>query len=172
MSKRIADLFDKQTSPPEPPVTPRRHVETEPSRLWNTIALIALVATLAVLVWQRNRPDDARPQPQPDDQQQVEPQPQPPRIKGKTLVFIHERNPQSIEHDLLLREMPAFCAAHNMQFRVLDDDLDDEPVPTLKAFAKLKGIDPPFVVMTDQDDQPARVMKWPTEKNGLEVLFK
>jgi len=168
MTNRIADLFDKQSSPPPAPLPP---VASEPSRLWNTLALIALVITLAVLVWQRNRPDDTPPEPKPDDQEQVDPQPQP-KIKGKTLVFIHERNPQAIEHDLLLREMPAFCAAHQMQFRVLDDDLDDEPVPTLKAFAKLKGIDPPFVVMTDQDDRPAKVMKWPTEKNGLEELFK
>jgi hypothetical protein len=135
------------------------------------LAVVLLAVALTYLVVRRY---DVQPTPVPPDQQEekdVRPSPAP-KIKGKTLIFIHERNPQPIEHDLLLREMPAFCAAHDMQFRVLDDDLEDEPVPTLKAFAKLKGIDPPFVVMTDQEDRPAKVMKWPTEKNGLEELFK
>ena len=91
---------------------------------------------------------------------------------GKTLVFIHERNPQSIEHDLLLREMPKFCEANKLQFRAYDDDMPDDPIPGLIAYAKTQGVDPPFVVLTGTDDKPKKASKWPSDIDQLKKFIK
>ncbi len=150
----ISDLFSQ-------PVKPRANGA-------GVVAVVVLLSILGYLLWLRFD-EGAGPIPGPDDQEQVEPAP---KGEGKTLVFIHERNPQPIEHDLLLREMPSFCAERKLQFRALDDDLSDEPVPDLIAFAKSKGIDSPFVVLTNKEDKPWRVIAWPADKAGLGGLFK
>lgn len=140
---------------------------------WVLAGVLAVV--LCGLLWLKFA-DQPKPKPAPDDdkQEQVEPSPTPkPAAKGKTLIFIHERNPQSIEHDLLLREMPKYCADHKLQFRALDDDLTEPVVENLVEFAKSKGIEnQPFVVLTDADDRPWRVVKWPAQIAGLQELFK
>lgn len=96
------------------------------------------------------------------------------KLTGKTLIFIHEREGQPIEHDLLLREMPQFCVSHNLTggFRVLDDDITEFPVPQLLEHAKAKGIESPFVALTDASDKTVRVIAWPQDKSGLEKLVK
>lgn len=97
----------------------------------------------------------------------------PPAVKGKTLVFVHERDPQPIEHDLLLRQMDEYVKQRGLDgYRALDDDMTDDQTQTTIAFAKSKGIDPPFVVLTDQNDRPARAIKWPANVDGLAELFK
>jgi hypothetical protein len=95
-----------------------------------------------------------------------------PAVAVKTLIFLHERNPQPIEHDLLLREMPTFCADRNIQFRVLDDDVTDEPVPSLLSWAKSKGVLPPLVIATDGSDKPAKAMAWPSSIEKLEAFTR
>ena len=102
-----------------------------------------------------------------DDDKQVAP-----KFKGKTLIFVHERNPQPIEHDLLLRQMDDYTKQRGIQYRALDDDLADDQTKAAIAFAKSKGVDSPFVVLTDADDKPARVIKWPASIDGLAELFK
>jgi len=160
----ISDLFGKPTPAPAPQPGPRN-----PSGVggWLIVAVLAVVLGWVYF----NQGEDPKPDPKPDDQEQVEPSPAP-KIQGKTLVFVHERNPQPIEHDLLLREMPKFCGDRKLQFRALDDDLTEEPMPALKAFASSKNIDPPFVILTDGNDKPSRVIKWPTDIAGLGELFK
>jgi hypothetical protein len=166
-SDPIGDLFREPT---------QRPVNQEPaskSGLVGNLIVVALVVVLLFVVVKRYGVGPT-PEPVPDDRQEkVEPQPQPaPKVDGKTLVFVHERNPQPIEHDLLLREMPAFCADRKLQFRALDDDLPDDPVPKLLDFAKSKGVESPFVVLTNQADEPVRVIKWPADLAGLEELLK
>lgn len=173
MSNAPADpfgIFDRQ-----PPTVIIQ--QQPPARDWLSVVLvIALASFLTFVYWQRfdhQRGDDKQDdqQDQRDDKRDDKKDPDPaPRIVGKTLIFIHERNPQPIEHDLLLREMPAYTAKNGLQFRALDDDMTDEPVPTLLAFAKLKGIDPPCVILTDKNDKPARVIAWPSDVAGLEKL--
>lgn len=161
----IGELFGDVASATTP--TP------QPASASNPIATAAVLVLLLVLIfaaWQKFGPTPGpNPPPKPDDQEQVEPQP---KIVGKTLIFIHERDPQPIEHDLLLREMPDYTAGKKLQFRAFDDDTTDEPVPKVVAFAKSKGIDPPCVVLTDANDKPARAIKWPSSKEGLGDLFK
>jgi hypothetical protein len=102
-----------------------------------------------------------------DDQGEVQP-----ALAAKTLIFIHERNPQPIEHDLLLRELPAFCGDSKLQFRSLDDDISDAPVPDLLAWAKTKGVSPPLVIVTDEQDRPAKVTSWPESIEKLEAWLR
>jgi hypothetical protein len=137
---------------------------------FNWILTLLLAGLLAFLVWNKFA-DKISPNPIPDDGRgQVEPVP---KGIGKTLIFVHERNPQSIEHDLLLREMPKFCGDRKLQFRALDDDLTEPVVQSLVAFAASKGINgEAFVVLTDQGDKPYRVIKWPSDVAGLKELFK
>lgn len=93
-------------------------------------------------------------------------------VAGKTLVFIHERNPQAIEHDLLLREVPNWTADKGLQFRAFDQDVPDSPVPQLIEWAKVRGVSPPMVVLTDRNDKPARAISWPEGVSGLGELLK
>jgi len=115
---------------------------------------------------QDQRKDDGKKQ---EDKKQEDKKP---AFKGKTLVFVHERNPQPIEHDLLLRQMDAYTSERGVSYRALDDDMKDEQTVAAVAFAKSKGIDPPFVVLTDLDDKPARAIRWPASVDGLGELFK
>lgn len=174
----ISDLFGVTTGQPEStpanPVSPASSVPRNAGGAggWVAVALLAIV--LAVLLWDRIGGDGQR---VPDDkkqdrQERVEPQPPAPKIAGKTLIFVHERNPQPIEHDLLLREMPKFCGDRKLQFRALDDDDTTEPVPAIVAWAKGKGVEPPFALLTGQDDKPLRVIPWPADQSKLEDLFK
>lgn len=96
------------------------------------------------------------------------------KFSAQTIIFVHERNPQSIEHDLLLREMPSWCAANNIPggFRALDDDVSDPPVPQLIQFAQTRGVNPPFVVATDSAGKPQRVISWPGSVDGLKELWR
>lgn len=167
MSRRtpISDLLGR-TLPPnaQPPVaaSPRNR---------GGLGGWVIVALLCVILWmlyQQYRPSPTPTPPDDDKREQVEPQP--PALVGKTLIFIHERDPQPIEHDLLLREMPKFTAERKLQFRVFDDDDTTQPIPQVIAFAKTKGIDPPFVVLTDKDDRPKSVIAWPAGIEGLEKL--
>lgn len=121
---------------------------------WLIVGLLLGIA--CITLYQRYQIDGGKA----DDQEHVEPAP---IAKAKTLVFIHERNPQPIEHDLLLREMPSFCEANGLQFRALDDDTTDAPVPQMLEYASAAGIAPPFIVATDKDDKPARIMAWKLE---------
>jgi hypothetical protein len=93
-------------------------------------------------------------------------------VAGKTLVFLHERDPQPIEHDLLLRELPAWCTDKKLQFRAFDDDVPDEPIPSLIAWALAKGVSPPLVILTDKDNRPAKVASWPESLQTLEAFVK
>jgi hypothetical protein len=93
-------------------------------------------------------------------------------VAGKTLVFLHERDPQPIEHDLLLRELPAWCSDRKLQFRAFDDDIPDEPIPSLLAWALTKGVSPPLVILTDKDNRPAKVASWPESLQALEAFVK
>lgn len=102
-----------------------------------------------------------------DDQQQTQP------VDGKTLIFLHERNPQSIEHDMLLREMKDFCASVGLDgFRALDDDLTDAPVPQLIQWAQTKGVSPPLVILTNEDDQPFKAASFPSTLDDLKAFVK
>jgi len=159
-SSAIGDLF---ASP-----APKQPEKSNLSGVFNLIAVVALAVVLVFLLVRRN---DVQPTPVPDDQKQEQKDAQP-AVKGKTLIFIHEKNPQSIEHDLLLREMDKWTNDRKLQYRSLDDDLPDDPVPDCLAFAKTKGIDSPFVILTDQSDKPVRVIKWPVDLAGLEELLK
>jgi hypothetical protein len=102
----------------------------------------------------------------------TQPGPQPITVAGKTLVFLHERDPQPIEHSLLLREMPDWCSAKKLQFRAFDDDIPDEPISSLLSWALTKGVTPPLVVLTDKDDKPAKVMSWPESLEKLEAFIR
>lgn len=139
---------------------------------WVLAGLLAVV--LIALTWQKFTPQPGPTPPDDQKREQVEPKPPTPqpKISGKTLIFIHERNPQSIEHDLLLREMPKYTSDNKLQFRAFDDDDTTEPIPAIIAWAKSKGIDPPFVVVTDQNDKPAKVIAWPSDIAGLGALTK
>lgn len=162
----ISDLLGKS----EPPAPASQPGPRNPSGVGGWLVVLVLAGVLAFVAWDRN---DRAPNPKPDNQEQVEPAPQPsPKVVGKTLVFVHERNPQPIEHDLLLREMPKFCGDRKLQFRDLDDDLSEEVVKKLIEFARSKGVESPFVVLTDSNDKPWRVIKWPNDIAGLGGLFK
>ena len=86
------------------------------------------------------------------------------KTAAKTLVFVHERNPSPIEHDLMLRRVEDA----GWPYRSLDDDITDEPVPQLIAYAQTRGISPPFVVATDSADKPMRAIAWPSDFSQLE----
>lgn len=168
MGKSISELFPEDS--PKAIGVPYGYQMAKGGNPLGSIVVIALVCVLAFLLWNKFGDQGSRPDPVPDDKkEQVEPAP---KVAGKTLVFIHERNPQPIEHDLLLREMPKFCADRKLEWRALDDDLTDHPVPKCVEFAKSKGIDSPFVILTDADDKPAKVIKWPSGVEGLQELFK
>lgn len=96
-----------------------------------------------------------------DDQQHEQKQQ---KTAAKTLVFVHERNPSPIEHDLMLRRVEDA----GWPYRSLDDDITDEPVPQLIAYAQTRGISPPFVVATDSADKPMRAIAWPSDFSQLE----
>lgn len=136
---------------------------------WIVVGL--LVGVAAVFAWQRFAPDfgdrDQDRQEQRDDDRDATP-----ASKGKTLVFVHERNPQPIEHDLLLRQMDSYTRERGLQYRALDDDLRDDQVAEAIAFAKSKGVESPFVLLTDANDRPAKVIKWPATIDELGELFK
>lgn len=101
-----------------------------------------------------------------------DPRPGPVVVEGSTLVFLHERNPQPIEHDELLRELPAWCADRKMQFRAFDDDISDEPIPKLITWALTKGVSPPMVILTDRENRPVKVASWPDSLEALEDFVK
>jgi hypothetical protein len=126
-----------------------------------------LIGVAAILLYQRFVPD--RFIPDGGDQEQVEPS-----VNGHAVVFVHERNPQPIEHDMLLREMPAFCKEHNLSggFLALDDDLLDEPVPSLIQFAQTRGVSPPFVVLVDKNTTPVKAASWPADLDALKAFIK
>lgn len=164
MPRTINDIF----SSPAPAPTP----VPSGSNPLSTLALVALVVVFGVLAFNRFSPG---PGPKPDDQQgekqedkkQVEPS-----VIGKTLIFVHERNPQPIEHDLLIRDVEKWIVGRKLSHRVLDVDTPDDPVPKLVAFAKSKGIESPFVVLTNQSDEPVKVIKWPADMSGIEEFVK
>jgi hypothetical protein len=139
---------------------------------WLIVGL--LLGLLLVLGYQRLVPPDGGGDRKQDRQDQKEEKRDQPAIAGKTLIFVHERNPQSIEHDLLLRQMPDYTKERSLAggFRALDQDMQDEQTKAAIAFAKSKSIDPPFVLMTDQNDVPVRVIRWPDSIGGLGELFK
>jgi hypothetical protein len=167
MAKSIDELFSQPTQPPAPkPVQP-----SQQSGIGSTLIVAVLVIVLGWMYF--NRDIQPNPNPVPDDKQEQKDKVEPvPKTAGKTLVFIHERNPQPIEHDLLLREMDKWTAERKLQYRALDDDIPDHPVPKLLAFAKSKGIESPFVALTDQANEPVRVIKWPAGIDGLQELIK
>jgi hypothetical protein len=169
ISRPLADplgLFSQPQPAPKPPTT---------SSL-STIISIALLGLVVFLAYQRFAPDffgdkEHQKDEQKDqkrDEKKDEKQDIAPKIEGKTLIFVHERDPQPIEHDLLLREIPGYTAQKSLQFRVLDDDMPE--AQPLLAFAKLKGIDSPCVILTDRNDKPASVIPWPKDVFGLEAL--
>jgi hypothetical protein len=144
---------------------------------FSTLIIGMLIAFALMLGYQRiqqDRDGDRQHQEQIDDSKDDQKQSDDKQSKsaGKTLVFIHERNPQSIEHDLLLREMPKFCEANKLQFRAYDDDMPDDPIPGLIAYAKTQGVDPPFVVLTGTDDKPKKASKWPSDIDQLKKFIK
>lgn len=140
--------------------------------------IVGILLGVALLVgWQRFGGDgdggkrDRDQQEQRDDRK--EDREQQAKVEGKTLVFVHERDPQSIEHDLLLRQMDGYVKQRGLDgYRALDDDLQDEQTRAAIAFAKSKGIDSPFVLLTDKQNRPASVIKWPAGTDGLDELFK
>jgi hypothetical protein len=136
---------------------------------WHSLAVGVLLGAAALLAFQRFAPDGIPYDREGDQQEQVEP-----ATDGNTLIFVHERNPQPIEHDLLLREMPAFCEANGLSggFRALDDDLTDPPVPQLIQFAQTRGVVPPFVVLTDKSDKPVKAASWPTDLEALKGFIR
>jgi hypothetical protein len=163
-------LFSGDYQSPQPPAD--RGTKSD----FSTLVIGMLIAFALMLGYQRIQQDrggDRQHQEQIDDgkgdQKQDDKQS---KSAGKTLVFIHERNPQPIEHDLLLREMPGFCKTNKLQFRAFDDDMPDDPIPGLIAYAKTQGIDPPFVVLTGADDKPMKASKWPTDIDQLKKFVK
>jgi hypothetical protein len=68
--------------------------------------------------------------------------------------------------------LPAFCGDRKLQFRSLDDDISDAPVPDLLAWAKTKGVSPPLVIATDEQDRPAKVTSWPESIEKLEAWLR
>lgn len=124
-----------------------------------------LIGLLGTVAWQ-NRDRDFRG----DDGQHHET----PIVEGRGIAFVHEHNPLSIEHDLILREMPAWCERRGLPagFRSYDDDLTDEPVPMLIAFAATRGVNPPFAVLVGKDGKPASAISFPASLQELEGLFK
>jgi hypothetical protein len=68
--------------------------------------------------------------------------------------------------------LPAFCGDRKLQFRSLDDDISDAPVPDLLAWAKTKGVSPPLVIVTDEQDRPAKVTSWPESIEKLEAWLR
>ncbi len=129
--------------------------QPQPPSQFTNIIVGVLIGIALVMGWQRFGNQLS---PLPDDQRQEQHQS---KVDAKTIVFIHERNPQSIDHSMLLRGMHDFAADRKLQFRALDDDLTDEPVPAVIAFAKSKGIDPPLMVLTDSSDKPIKAAKFP-----------
>jgi hypothetical protein len=171
----ISDLFGVPADLPERADQPQSAASSEPRNPGGAVGwvvVILLAAILAFLAFDRfgdgrkTSPDDGK-----NDQEQVEPKPNP-SVVGKTLIFVHERNPQPIEHDLLLREMPKFCADRKLQFRALDDDDTTEPVPSIVTWAKSKGVESPFAMLTDANDKPLKVIPWPADLSKLETILK
>lgn len=140
---------------------------------WTKMIAGILVGVAVLLAFQKFAPDfDVNPFDGRDGDQQEEREKEP-RAAGKTLIFLHERNPQSIEHSLLLREMAEFCKANGLEggFRALDDDDQSEPVPKAIAYAKSQGVSPPCVVLADQDDHGIRAIPW-TNLEGLKAFIQ
>lgn len=150
----------EQTAAPSPQSSPG----------WHSLVVGVLIGAAALLAYQRFAPDGV-PDGDRDREEQVEPAPS---VSGKTLIFVHERNPQPIEHDLLLREMPSFCESNGLSggFRALDDDLTDAPVPQLIQYAQTRGVVPPFVVLTDKSDKPVKAASWPTSLDELKAFIR
>lgn len=186
MSNRTNDplgLFSKPTQPTSHQPSTQDQVGTskspsdglgESSKLdFATLLIGCLIGAAVLLIYQRLGNDrgsndrDRGQQEQRDDGRKDQP-----ATSYKTLIFLHERNPQSIEHDLLLREMPKFCEANKMEFRAFDDDTPDTPIPELLSWSKSKGVEPPLVVITDKDDRPVKAAKWPNGLDELKALLK
>ena len=132
---------------------------------WAVVGL--LVGVMAVLAWQRY--GDGFEFGFRGDQQQEQKQ----DTKAKGVVFIHERNPLSIEHDLVLREMPKWCEQHGLAsgFRSYDDDMTDAPVVKLKDYAASKGVSPPFVALIDLSGNPTKVVPF-VDMSSVEKVIK
>lgn len=139
---------------------------------WSKAIAGILVGVAALLAFQKYAPDFGNPFDDRDRDQQEEREKEP-RPAGKTLIFLHERNPQSIEHSLLLREMAEFCKTNGLEggFRALDDDDQSEPVPQIIAYAKSQGVSPPCVVLANKDDQGIRAIPW-TNLEGLKAFIQ
>jgi hypothetical protein len=172
-------LFSGDYQAPPEPVKAADGTRSVPATTdWSGIVVGILIAIAGILLYNRLESDssngDRQHQEQIDDGKGDQKQSDDKQSKsaGKTLVFIHERNPQSIEHDLLLREMPKFCEANKLQFRAYDDDMPDDPIPGLIAYAKTQGVDPPFVVLTGTDDKPKKASKWPSDIDQLKKFIK
>lgn len=121
----------------------------------------------------RDRQDQRDDDDKREDKKQDDKKDQQASVKLKTLVFVHERDPQAIEHDLLLRQMDEWCRSRGIDgYRALDDDMQDDQVKAAKAFAESKGVSSPFVLGTDASNKPVRVIKWPASIEGLEELLK
>jgi hypothetical protein len=173
-------LFSGDYQAPQPPDPAKAADGTRSATAttdWSGIVVGILITIAGILLYNRlegdssngdrqhrEQIDDGKGDQKQDDKQS--------KSAGKTLVFIHERNPQPTEHDLLLREMPGFCKTNKLQFRAFDDDMPDDPIPGLIAYAKTQGIDPPFVVLTGADDKPIRASKWPSDIDQLKKFVR
>lgn len=142
---------------------------------FSTLLIGGLLGIAILLVYQRIKNDGGRIDGDRQQQEQREGDSsnrQQANSSYRTLIFLHERNPQPIEHDLLLREMPKFCEANKLEFRAFDDDITDQPIPDLLAWAKGKGVEPPLVIITGKDNQPIKSAKWPAGLDELKALLK
>ncbi len=165
MSRNPFGLVNKELSQGEVAMLPPSR--REPG--WQTLLVGMLIGAAVLLAYQRFAPDGIPYDREGDRDERVEP-----ATEGKTLIFVHERNPQPIEHDLLLREMKSFCESNGLPggFRALDDDLTDAPVPQLIQYAQTRGVVAPFVVLTDKSDKPVKAASWPANLDELKAFIR
>ena len=127
---------------------------------WSNLLLGIVIGVLGVFAFERFQDGGGFDQFDRDEQRD-ERQDDRQGVDADALIFLHEMNPQPIEHDLLMREMHDFTGKRNMQFRSLDDDLTDAPVPNLLTYAQTKGVMPPCVIITDKSKKPVAAYSWP-----------
>lgn len=150
-------LFNEPAPAPIPPARP----DSTSSPL-SQVAVGVIIAIACLMLWQKY---------QGSDEQKKEEQHHEQRLSGEERIYlIHEKKPQSPEHTLLLREMPAWAEQHKLRWVSLDDDLTDPPVPELIAFAKEKGVLPPFALLAGK--KPIKVIPWPNDLGALDKLIK
>ena len=101
-----------------------------------------------------------------DKHQQTEP-----REPGGILILVCDKQYPKLEQDLLVRELPAFCKAHDLEGYRWLDDREEQGLLAIEQAGKL-NVPPPFVAHVGKNKRMLRATAWPANVNELEKWLR